>query len=114
VDIYEPNDYEDVNVTANITMDSSLVITDVTMSGRDIDGSVKKILHAHKLTHFSFEFALYDRPATIVVEVLFDPDEMSMDFWLTAYSLQRWDFPPLGPTFSLRAGITQCVNLNSA
>jgi hypothetical protein len=36
-DIYEPNDYSEADITANIVMDSSLVIKDVTMAGMDVD-----------------------------------------------------------------------------
>jgi hypothetical protein len=36
-DIYEPNDFVEADITADIVMDSSLVIKDVTMAGMDMD-----------------------------------------------------------------------------
>jgi hypothetical protein len=54
-----------------------------------------------------FSFSLPDVPATVVCEVLFDPNEMQMDlFTLTAASLYV-NPRLLGPTFSLTPGINR-------
>jgi hypothetical protein len=61
--------------------------------------------HTPTDTSIRFSFSLPDVPATVVCEVLFDPNEMQMDlFMLTLAGL--YNFPQiLAPSYSLSPGM---------